>query len=456
VAEAIGSGRRPADPCLRAAELHWDLEQRHGIALMGLAGRAVRLAGEGKIADPEPYLAAARGEYSDADRLAGDTARALALDVQDAFLWLEWELEGTEMYPRRYPLSFFSLRLLELAGEPLPELDLHGEAQRALSWFNENAKSLERRVRVGPEASMESRHERSLDALRAAVRRDEAARDEDDIRRPLSGDAVAAFTADVYAAAYTASTVDRLFARAGAAPYVPAGADGAPGERASFRRLVLKDPFTDYPALYGDAAKAALHCGARLAADVLRQLCEALDGAQEIAMPLEGAEDFTPAAGAALASLNAGGEAFLVLAGDWSGILVHLDLYPPDGYETRWKLPDQAKGERARYHGHPVLRGYDGDSDRRLYAVEPDAWGCLVRAPAGDGQELRVRVDPVSEERAEELLGKSPRLLADEPDEATKLRKLQTYAEINVAQRAGFRVRDPSRARCVRAPAASA
>ena len=79
-----------------------------------------------------------------------------------------------------------------------------------------------------------------------------------------------------------------------------------------------------------------------------------------------------------------------------------------------------------------------------------------MRAPTGDGQKLRVEVKPVSGERAAEMLGESLRLLADEPDEATKLRKLQTYAEINVAQRAGFRVRDPSRARCVRAPAASA
>ena len=98
----------------------------------------------------------------------------------------------------------------------------------------------------------------------------------------------------------------------------------------------------------------------------------------------------------------------------------------------------------------------DSDSDRRLYAVEPGAWGCLVRAPAGDGQELRVEVNPVSAERAAKLLGESPDLLADEPDEATKLKKLQACAEINIAQRAGFRVRDPSRARCGRAPAASA
>jgi len=428
-------------------ELHEELEQLYRIALMGLAGRALRLAAEGRLADPEPYLDAARGEYGDADRLADDTARALALDMRDAFSWSWWELEGTEnkrmmwqpVHSQRYPLLFFSLRLLELTGELLPELDLHGEAQGVLGWFTENAESLEPYVRAGPEADMGTRRKRALAALEAAVRRDEAAGDEDVIRRPLSGDAVAAFTAGVYAAAYEASAVDWLFARAGAARHVPADSDGAP-EGSFLRQLLPKEWFTDNPAgLPPHAARDARSRGKSLAADVLRQLCGALDGAQEIAMPLQGAEDFTPAADAALAPLAASGEAFLVLAGDWSDI-----------------LPDQTGGELARYRGRPVLWDPDGDGDRRLYAVEPNAWGCLVRAPTGDGPELRVEVNPVSAERAAKLLGERPDLLADKPDGAARLRKVQTYAEILVAQRVGFRVRDPSRARCVRAPAASA
>ena len=254
--------------------------------------------------------------------------------------------------------------------------------------------------------------------------------------------------------------MDRLFARAGAVRHVPADADGAPEERSFSKQLVPKGPFTDNPGwLPGSAAGVALHYGNLLAADVLRRLCEALDGAREIAMPLRKAEDFTRAADEALEELAPGGEAFLALAGDWREILARLSLETPEGYEPHWKLPVQAGEEMGRYRGRPVIwsRVPGDDGDRRLYAVEPGAWGCLVRAPAGgDGQELRVGVETVSEERAAELLGGSPSLLADEPDEAAKLRKLQACAEINVAQHAGFRVRDPSRARCVRAPAASA
>ena len=177
--EAVESGLRPAEPGLRTTELYWELEQLRGIALMGLAGRAVRRAAEGSLADPEPYLAAARSEYGEAGRLAYDAASALAHGMQDRLSWRVWELDGpaSGMHPQRYPLLFFSLRLLELAGEPLPEIDLRGKAQGVLAWFTKNAESLERHVRAEPEADMGARRERARAALQAAVRRDEAAKD---------------------------------------------------------------------------------------------------------------------------------------------------------------------------------------------------------------------------------------------------------------------------------------
>lgn len=97
---------------------------------------------------------------------------------------MEWEgaANGTvrPVDPQRYPLAFFSVRLLELAGGPLPELDLRGKAEDVLGWFTENAGRLERHVRADPGAngaSMESRRERAFAALQEAVHRDEAARE---------------------------------------------------------------------------------------------------------------------------------------------------------------------------------------------------------------------------------------------------------------------------------------
>ena len=459
--EAIANGRLPDEPGLLAAELHGELEQLHRIALMGLAGRAVRLAAEGRIADPEPYLAAARSEYGGPDRLSADTARALALDMRDTFSWGDWEREGAwnermmrPVHPQRYPLAFFSVRLLELAGEPPPELDLRGEAQRVLGWFTENAGRLERHVRAEPDANdanMESRRERARDALRAAVRRDEAARDEDDARRPLSAERVSEFASGVYASAFTVNTVERLFARAGAVRYVPAGAAGDP-EMRFFKQLEPKGPFTDDPAwLPGTLADTAGRYAADLADDALRRLCAALDGAPAIEAPLDGAADLPRAIDAAIASLGAPGEAIVVLAGDWTDILAHLDADPPDGYEPGWKLGDRGEGEWARYRNRPVLRDRDGEGGRRMYVVQPDLWGCFVRAPAGDGRDLLAEAEPISAERAAEIIGGNPKLFAGERDEAARLRKARACVEIAVAQRIGFRVRGPARARRVRA-----
>ena len=382
--------------------------------------------------------------------------------MRDTFSWGDWELEGSRnertvrpVHPQRYPLAFFSVRLLELAGGPPPELDLRGEAQRVLGWFTENASRLERHVRAEPganDASMESRRERAHAALREAVRRDEAARDEEDARRPLSVERVSEFASGVYASAFTLNTVERLFARAGAARYVPVDAAGDPEMRGFFKRLVPKGPFTDDPAwIPGALDGMARQRGADLADDALWRLCAALDAAPAIEAPLEGAADLPRAIEAALASLGAPGEAIVVLAGDWTDILANLDADPLDGYEPGWKLADRGEGEWARYRERPLLRDRDGEGGRRLYVVQPGAWGCFVRAPAGDGCDLLAEVEPIPAERATEIVGGNPKLFAGERDEAARLRKARACVEIAVAQRVGFRVRDPARARRVRA-----
>lgn len=382
--------------------------------------------------------------------------------MRDTFSWGDWELEGSRnermmwpVHPQRYPLAFFSVRLLELAGGPLPELDLRGEAQRVLGWFTENASRLERHVRADPganDASMESRRERAFAALREAVRRDETARDEEDARRPLSAERVSEFASGVYASAFTVNTVERLFARAGAARYVPADAAGDPEMRGFFKRLVPKGPFTDDPAwIPGALDGMAWQRGADLADDALQRLCAALDAAPAIEAPLEGAADLPRAIESALASLGAPGEAIVVLAGDWTDILASLDADPPDGYEPGWKLADRGEGERAPLSRTPRPPGPRRRGAAAAVRRPAGRLGCFVRAPAGDGCDLLAEVGSISAERATEIVGGNPKLFAGERDEAARLRKARACVEIAVAQRVGFRVRDPARARRVRA-----
>ena len=444
-------------PRREAAKLYEQLEQHYRIVLMGLGGRAIILASEGRIADAGPYLEAARDRYARPQQLADDIAEALTQeDHRSLFLWLDWEGEGAQSFevrsvdPQRYPLTFFSVRLLELATGPMRDLDLHGCAKQALDWFAANSEDLERDVRTDPGGSLERRGGLAIGALRDAVRRDEVAEDENIIRRKLSPERIAALTADVYASAFTTDVIEPLFARAGAFLYLRADAAGGP-QLSGASSLVGKGSLAKAPEharigygrLHGDS------WGRMLADGILRDLCAALDDAPAMAAPLGSAQELLRAIDGALESLNPQGEVILLLAGDWFNVLSELARQAPDGYQPARQIPEADRcGETGRYLGHPIVRG-PHDGDRRLYVVEPGTWGCFVRAQVEGDQDLLVEVDSILPERARELLRAKPDYFPDEPDEASKLRKLQASVRVGAAARTGFRVADASRARRV-------
>ena len=444
-------------PPPESAKLYEQLEQHYRIALMGLGGRAVILADAGRLPDPSPYLDVAHAKYNSPQQLADDIAAALTQeDRRNLFLWLDWEGEGAQAFesrsvdPDRYPLSFFSVRLLELAAKPILDLDLHGSATRALDWFTANSEGLERHVRDDPNTSMEDRRKRVIGTLRDAVRRDEKAEDQNIIRRELSPDRIAAFTAGVYASAFTPNTIERIFACADAFLYLPSDAEGAPGLRGA-SNLVGRGCLAEAPEhariSYGQLGGDSW--GRMLADRVLQDLCTALDDAPAMAAPLGSAQELLRAIDGALESLNPQGEVILLLAGDWFDVLSELARQAPDGYQRARQIPEADRcGETGRYLGHPIVRG-PHDGDRRLYVVEPGGWGCFVRAQVEGDQDLLVEVDAISLERARELLGANPNSFSQEPDEESKLRKWQTFVEVGVAARTEFRVVDPSRARRV-------
>ncbi|MDE0475733.1 MAG: hypothetical protein OXI50_14330, partial [Gammaproteobacteria bacterium] len=216
-----------------SADRYDDLLRAYRVRLMGLGGRAMLLSEQGRIAAPEHYVEAVRDAYDDLERLAADVSQAVVYEGRESFsLWADWEMEGARsletrrLRPEQYPLTFFSVRLLELARDPMPVLDLRGRAQQVLDWFEENIEGLKRHVELDPETSFEERRELAVRELRAAVERDKIAADEEMIRRELSQERVAAFTADVYAAAFSKNAMERLFARAGAFEYLASAADG--------------------------------------------------------------------------------------------------------------------------------------------------------------------------------------------------------------------------------------
>ena len=438
-----------------STKLYEKLEQDYRIALMGLAGRSISLADSGGIANADPYLNMAREAYSRLGPLTDDVSQALMRDGRLGFsLWSEWEMEGSFgearlMSTEQYPLTFFTVRLMELVVNQTPALDLHGSAKQVLGWFITNSERLEKNVSVEPAATGEQRRELATDTLWAAVRRDEVAEDYEIIGRAISADSVSDFKSDVYAAAFAENPVERLFERAGAFSYLSADAAGGPAER-SLHHLYLKAFLADSPEnvrnFYAPLDGAPL--GQGFGDDVLKLLCDALDHAPHISA-LPGISELLKAIDNAIAELNPSGEIALVLAGDWSIIEFALTTAEPGKYVPARQLSDDERiGEIGRYRGHPVLRGPAGGG-QRVYVLEPGTWGCFVHAQLEGDQDLRIQVSPVSLERAQELLEANPCYFASEPDQESKLRKLQTCVEISIGARAGFRVIDSTRARRV-------
>ena len=437
--------------------LYQQLLRNYRVSLTGLGGRAIFLADSGRLADYRPYMDVIRGELTDLSELAGDIVEALARDDEwGSSLWFEWEMESAESFeyqsvePKQYPLTFFVMRLLDLATDGMPTLNLHGHARQVLGWFEANSERLEAYVSVSPDKTKVERRNLAEAALHAAVRNDELAEDYEIISRELSEERLSGFIASVYAGAFSTNGVERLFRRSDAFLYLASNASGAPEER-GFRRLPQKaflaeapeNAHTYYAPLEGD------EWGRGHAEDVIHLLCESLDQAHTISAPLDSPQALLQAIDRAAEILGPSPELLVVLAGSWSSTLVELSMQGPDGYEPGWRVPEAERvGETARYRGIAILEGPE-EGERRLLVVEPRSWGCFVRAQVEGDQDLRVEANPISAERAQVLLSENPNYFADESDEASRLRKLQTLVEVGVAARVEFRVADSSRARRV-------
>lgn len=442
-----------ADP----ARPYQQLVQAYRVALMGLGGRAVLLAESGTIADPNPYLDVPRAATHDLRRLADDVGKALSgeRDLRSS-VWLEWEREGARnlqmrsVKPEQYPLAFFALRLLDLVTDDTPPLNLHGHARQVFGWFEQNSGRIARYVAADPDRDMEERRRLVTAALTDAVRADEVAQDQAIISWQLSEERVSAFTAGVYAGTFSNAGIEEWFRRTGAFRYLPAEAENGPAPRWMSELLpkaslakVPENFHTFYAPLEGEPL------GEAHTVDAIRRICEELEEAPAVRASLETPQALLQAIDAAAEAMEPSREILVVLAGDCRDVLTFLDGEEPAGYEPWWRIPDDERSsEIARYRGHPLLNGPE-HGERRLYVVEPGAWGCFVRTQVEGDRDLLVEVKPISVERARSLLDANPELFASEPDEESRLRKIQTFVDVKVAARTEFRVGDSSRARRV-------
>ena len=431
------------------------LGQDYRIVLAGLAGRAILLAGDTKLADANPYLQVARNLHIRSQQLGDDLVTALTGPRRFGISsqWHNWEMQDhpsgqvVTVSPERYPLIFFAVRLMELVNGDTPILNLRGHARQTLDWFLANAEGLEPFVQDTPPMNARQRREIAIEILRNAVRVDDAEDDARVIGHELSNDKVAAFQASVRAAWQETNAVERVFTEAGATRYIDDSSDAVSDVRV-VNELVPKSFFID-PSDDDQTPESPFdggQWGQNLGLHLCRLLCDALEGATQLPARLDSPGTLFQAIDLAVQALSPPGPVAVAMAGNWGRIEIDLHGEATARYEPYWRLPNaNSLVEIGRYNGHSILRG-PRSGERRLYVIDLATWGTFVRASYDEDRAIRVDVTPVSLERAVELLPTNAAYFPDDLDDETKLRKLQTYVQLEIMARHGFQVTNPSRA----------
>ncbi len=429
--------------------------QDYRITLMVLAGQAVILAREGKISDVTPYVQVANRMYTSTRALGDDLAAALSYE-RDFDLTRRLRMEGHRDLPlvltggsqEEYPLTFFALRLMTMVGTATVTLNLLGNAKRVLSWFEANSGRLQPFIRETAEMSADQRRQFAIEVLEKAVETDDIEEDEEMSNRPVSVCRKDAFATGVRAGKNASHSVGRLFREAGRLTCLDADAGNLPEERG----LCVLEPkgfFVDpaerdrtyYSPIDGD------EWGRELSRSTIDLLCANLEDANPMTAQLDNPDALFLAIDLAIMSLAPVGPVAILLAGDCEEVLFDPRAERADGFVPAWRLTGtDPVTEIGQYRSHPMLRG-PLSGERRVYVIDVSTWGNYVLASIADGQDLRVEIESITPDRAEQLLIMNPNYFPDQPDKTSKLRKLRSRAEVRVHVRDGFQIDDPARAR---------
>ena len=432
------------------------LRQQYRIAVMGLTGRAAILSCSGGVPDADPYLDVARAMYRRTKDLSNDASAAMGIIGNISHSqWWDWDTpyhlsaHSSSLSLDRYPLTCFAILLMERAEDSTLSLNLRGRAKKALDWFVDNAESLEPFVRDTLGVSAQERRVLATEVLWEAVRTDEIQEDLRIINREISEERIRACEEGIRQGMRTAGSVFKIFEQAGASVRLVDGVIDLPefGQRQWCGKAFFMDAADDD--MSGYALVDGEHWGRSIPKGVLDLLCAELEQSPPMAAALDTLSAFCSAVDVAIESLDPQGDVGIIVEGEWGDILYALDENEVDGYEPNWRLEDVDPWvDVGRYRGSPILRG-PADGERRFYVVDLGTWGTMVRVPFEGRQDLLLDIKPVSAEWAQELISANPDWRPDEPDEESKIRKMQTVVEMKAVVRIGFRNTHPDRARVI-------
>ena len=427
------------------------------VALMGLAGRAMQLHAEGRIASASPYLAPAREAYVSVDQLASDIVFAL----ENADTLLSWSLwgaiddsaddGGSDIWPRSFALLFFHLRLRELLTESEPTLVL-GQHARLVRDAKEGSPERLGAYLVGVTAVSERRAQR---AIEGAVIRESIADDERILAAALDSERLDALRANIYAAIFQAAGLEQAFARLGGQSYVQRA--GAARVERSFH--IPRGYLTALPG-WGVMPKL-VDLGRALEDDRSHDVFAALADAPMLhhdlrflsSIPFRGnsalfLEELARVFDYGIRSLEAGPVLFL-LTGSWRDLFIRMLHSMPNlsaAEAAPWVFGGVARPP-ATYRDSPILMFDEPGDNREVYAIDVSGWGCFERARAAPEADLLLRISEVSQSHAEALARAQHGNPSDGLDISAAIMRWRTQVECYVAESSAIKVLNPARAR---------
>jgi hypothetical protein len=270
--------------------------------------------------------------------------------------------------------------------------------------------------------------------------------DWDVIRSKLDSDLQASFIASVYASRIENSVLEPLFDGLGGFAYLPADSPSAPALRVA-SHWIHRSAFV--------APTWAPHennpSGSTLEAALFDDLEAAAVDAPAVQARLGSTDDALAAIDEAMSSIEAAGSGLIVFFGNW--LETNISMHVPSGeFTPNWQTttPESASdGLLGHYRGSPVVDAFSAGPPRILVLDLP-RWGCLLRAPMANGEEMQIDIEPVTAELARKRLDEDSGHFPNESDDEGKLRKLQTLVQSVINERVGFVVKDASFARWIR------
>ena len=219
--------------------------------------------------------------------------------------------------------------------------------------------------------------------------------------------------ADVYATVFSANTIERLFASAGAFLYLPEESRVHVADLGS-RELLLKGPFTDAPSW----APFAVFPHGRSADSVMaRRLAELLDEGPSLVAPLDSPEELLSSRRPSARAYRATRQSCSYCSSGLGGISSSRSRCGPQ--------TDTCAGGRSRKPARWARRHATertsmiwvlGGNGKMLYVVEPGGWGCVLRAQFDGDRDLRVSGrNELTAAGARELLDANSDYIPQEP-----------------------------------------